>query len=165
MAKDDKSIATKLEINLPFKLGKMTLEPDEAQQNAAWELYVELTTRIAVQSLGPDEGLVREALTSLYRLFDITRDILRRAGPRVAKGSESLGPVAINVLNIGLRPFLAKWHPELQTYEARRPENVSPREHEENWERIKEVRAELEELRKELSTYADALSKIARVDL
>jgi hypothetical protein len=163
MGKDDKVKATKLEVNLPFKLGKLVFEPDEVQQKAAWELYVELTTRIAVEPLGKDEGLVREALSSLYRLFDITRDILRRAGPVVAMGDNSLGPVAIDVLNKGLRPFLAKWHPALQTYEKQRPDDISPREHEDNWDHIREAREELENLRKELSIYADALAKIAGI--
>ncbi|MCD4673622.1 MAG: hypothetical protein K8R77_13235 [Anaerolineaceae bacterium] len=165
MAKEDKVKAAKLEIGLPFDLGKITLVPDDAQKNAAWELYVELTTRIAVQELKDDEGLVREALTSLYRLFDITRGILRAAGPGVAKGPNSLGKVAIDVLNVGLRPFLAKWHPTLQTYEAQRPDGVSPREHEDAWERIGEVRQELEALRQELAIYADVLAKIAGIEL
>jgi hypothetical protein len=42
-------------------------------------------TRIAVVSLGPDEGLLREALASLHSLFAITRDILRRYGPNIAE--------------------------------------------------------------------------------
>ena len=161
MAKSDKVKATKLEIGLPFGIGKLEFEPDEAEMNAAWELYVELTTRIAVQELSDDEGLVREALTSLYRLFDITRGILRKAGPGISHGPGSLGPVAIAVLNKGLRPFLAKWHPVLQTYEETRPEGVSPRDHEDNWEKIGIIRSELRVLREELSTYAIALSQIA----
>ncbi|MCH7662281.1 MAG: hypothetical protein IH859_00215 [Chloroflexi bacterium] len=164
MVKDEKSKVTKLEIGLPFNLGKITLEPDKAQQYAAWELYVELTTRISVQSLAKEEGLVREALSSLYNLFNITRDILRRAGPSVAQGSDSLGPIAIDVLNLGLRPFTSKWHPELQIYESQRPENLSPKEHEDNWEMIGIAREELETLREELSIYADALAKIAGVN-
>jgi len=166
MAKDDKIKATKLEIGLPFDLGKITFEPDDAQKIAAWELYVELTTRIAVQELKDDEGLVREALSSLYSLFDITRGILRKAGPGVAKhGSNSLGAVAIAVLNVGVRPFLAKWHPALQTYEAQRPDGVSPREHEDKWNKIVDIRQELKALRGELAIYALALEQIAGVEL
>jgi len=78
---------------------------------------VELTTRIAVQPLNPEEGLLREALSSLYSIFGVTREILHKAGPSVAKGPNSFGPVAIEVLNKGLRPFLAKWHPLLFTHE------------------------------------------------
>jgi len=156
--------ATKLVVGLPFELGKLEFEPDEAERRAAWELYVELSTRIAVQPLGPDEGILREALTSLYNVFGATREILREAGPRVARGRNSVGAVAIKVLNVGLRPFLSKWHPLLQEYEAKRPPDVSVRDHERNWEREAELREELNELRKEMIVYADALAQIAGVD-
>jgi hypothetical protein len=33
-----------------------TWEPDQAERDAAWELYVELVTRIAVAQLGPGGG-------------------------------------------------------------------------------------------------------------
>lgn len=39
-----------------------TWEPDEAERRAAWELCVELITRVAVVKLGTAEGLLREAL-------------------------------------------------------------------------------------------------------
>src|SRR3990172_8420192 len=117
--------ATKLTVNLPFKLGQLEFEPDEVQQRAAWELFVELSTRIATQPLGPEEGLLREALTSLYSIFAATRDVLRRAGPSVATGPNSLGPVAVDVLNKGLRPFPAQWHPLLQSWEQVRIPSTS----------------------------------------
>jgi hypothetical protein len=60
-------------------------EPESAERDAAWELYVELVTRVAVVPLGPGEGVLREALGSLYSLFGSTRDILRRGGPAVAR--------------------------------------------------------------------------------
>ncbi len=64
-----------VELALPF-LGKISGEwaPDEAERLAAWEMYVELATRITVQPLTPDEGLIREALTSYYSLFATTRE-------------------------------------------------------------------------------------------
>jgi hypothetical protein len=67
-----------LVIGLPFNLGQLEFEPDEIQQMAAWELYVELATRIAVRPFGADEGLMREALSSLYSIFGTTRDVLRQ---------------------------------------------------------------------------------------
>src|SRR5438876_4543781 len=63
----------------------------DVERRAAWKLYVELNTRIATQPLRPSEGLLREALSSLYAIFGITRDILKEAGPGVARGQESLG--------------------------------------------------------------------------
>ena len=136
---------------------------DEARL-AAWELYVELQTRIAVQPLGEDEGLLREALNSLYSLFATTREVLRKAGPDVGAKKDSVGGIAIAVLNQGLRPFLSKWHPELQAWESRRPDETDPRAHEDSWPKVKSSRRELEQLRKRLARYSRALARISGVD-
>jgi hypothetical protein len=157
--------ATKLTISLPFGLGQLEFEPDEVQQRAAWELYVELTTRIVGQSLGPDVGLEREALSSLYSIFCASREILRQAGPQVAQGPNSFGPVAIEVLNKGLTPFLAKWHPLLLAHEQKRPPDVSARDHERSWEKASEFRRELAQVQEQMMIYARALAKIAGVTL
>src|SRR3954454_6461879 len=91
----------KVSLNLPFGLGgvEQTWEPNDAERRAAWELYVELATRVATVSLPADAGLQREALTSLYALFGVTREILRRYGPEVAQpkdtGSASFGTLAV----------------------------------------------------------------------
>ena len=99
-------------------------EPDQSEQTAAWEMYVELITRVAVVEMGPSQGLLREALDSLYSLFDSTRAILRQHGPSVArvkgKGSYSFGYLAVIILNQVLRPVLAEWHPKLLDYESQR---------------------------------------------
>src|SRR5436305_7365354 len=94
---------------------------DREQQNAAWEMYVELVTRIAMRALPDDQGLLREALTSLYSLFAETRRILKEHGPGVARelsrDAITFAHLAVAVLNVVLRPFLSKWHPALEEYE------------------------------------------------
>jgi hypothetical protein len=89
-------------LGLPFNLGSIagTWEPDDQERRAAWELYVELITRISVEDLKEQEGFLREALSSLYTLFNTTRDILRRYGPDVAtpKGS----PICRSVRSLSL---------------------------------------------------------------
>jgi hypothetical protein len=149
--------------NLPFGIGGVEWEPDRTEREAAWSLYVELVTRIAVQPLEEGRGLLREALTSLYSLFASTREILRAAGPNVGIRPESVGGIAISVLNNGLRPILSRWHPELQVWENKCPSDVSPKEHEEQWADSPSLRSELEALREDLSRYADALAEIAGV--
>jgi hypothetical protein len=163
MAPKSKVKATKLVVGLPFSLGSLELQNDEVQQRAAWSLYVELSTRIAVQPLDENEGILREALTSLYNVFNITRQILREAGPDVAKGPKSLGWIAIDVLNKGLRPFLVKWHPLLKAYEEKKLVDLTTVEHERKWERSPELRKELELVRQQMVIYVDALAKIAGI--
>lgn len=99
-----------LTLGLPFNLGNATIVVGEAERIAAWKLYVEMSTRIFTQPLTSGNGSVREALSSLYQLFDVTRAILKEAGPDIGKNPGGLGPIAIRILNDGLRPFLTKWH-------------------------------------------------------
>lgn len=164
MPSKQKVKAKKLTVGLPFNLGSLELENDEAQQRAAWALYVELSTRIAVQPLGENEGILREALTSLYNLFNITRQILRETGPEVANGPHSLGAIAIEVVNKGLRPLLVKWHPLLKEYEERKSQETTTVDHERAWDRAQELRKELEEVRQQMVIYVEALAKIAGIE-
>jgi hypothetical protein len=164
MGKGDPAKLKKVSVSLPFGLGSAEWEADSTQRRAAWALYVELVTRVAVQELANDVGLVREAMNSLYTLFGTTREILREAGPDVGASRESVGGLAIAVLNQGLRPFLTKWHPPLQIWEAQRPNEKSPKEHEQAWSEEPILRQELATLRGELEIYAQALAKVAGVD-
>jgi hypothetical protein len=163
MAKLDTAVIKEVSMSLPFGIGSVKWEVDSTERDAAWSLYVELVTRVAVQSLELDQGLVREALTSLYSLFGTTREILKQAGPRVGASKNSVGGIAIRVLNDGLRPFLARWHPLLQIWEAQKPPSASPKEHELAWSEEAKLRGELENLRQDLHKYANALAAISGV--
>jgi hypothetical protein len=136
-------------------------EPDPRQRDAAWALYVELSTRIATQELDLEVGLVREALDSLHAMFAVTREILRKEGPHVGMGPETVGGVAVRVLNAGIRPFLAKWHPRLADWESRKDPHTSARVHERAWPDEPKCRGELAKLQRGLSTYAETLGQIA----
>lgn len=155
-------------LDLPFIGGiEGTWEPDETERKAAWEMYVELITRISVVELKPDEGLLREALSSLYSLFDTTRKILRQSGPSVAqpKGKDniSFGYLAVSILNVVIRPVLAKWHPLLLDYEHTRPSLISPLAYERNWDRYEDLRQVLNDVRLILINYANLLAEVAEV--
>ena len=163
MAKKDPAVLREVSVSLPFGIGSAKWEADPTERNAAWSLYVELVTRIAVQSLASDRGLLREALNSLYTLFGTTREILKAAGPEVGASRESVGGIAIAVLNNGLRPFLTEWHPALEDWEAKRPSGISKKEHEQNWPEAPRLRQGLADLRSDLEQYANALAKIAGV--
>jgi hypothetical protein len=154
-------------LNLPFLQITGTWEPNDDERKAAWELYVELITRISTVPLGPDEGLLREALASLYSLFATTRDILRRYGPDAAEpkphGQYSFGFLAVAMLNYGLRPVLARWHPALEDWEASRPIDRPRGEHERAWEHASDLRASLDTTRDALTQYARLMASACGV--
>lgn len=140
-------------------------EPVEAERKAAWELYAELATRVSTVELGPEDGFLREALSSFYSLFGTTRDILRRYGPGVAPrrgpGEITFGALAVTVLNQALRPVLATWHPRLAAYESLRPADVDPVSYERGWEHAAALREEIARVREVLVALANALSEVA----
>jgi len=95
---------TCLKIKTPFL--DMEWKPQDEDKEAAWELYIELLTRIATQPLPTEHGDEETALTSVYKLFGLTREIIRRTGRHCIEFTK----IAIVVLNQVTRPFTAKWH-------------------------------------------------------
>lgn len=98
---------TSLKLTTPFL--EMQWEPRDEDRTAAWELYVELITRVATQGLDPDEGDEAAALKSVYELFPLTRDTIKRNGRHCINFTR----IAVVVLNQRVRPFTAKWHPRV----------------------------------------------------
>lgn len=164
MAKQSPAVLKEVSVSLPFGIGSAKWQADATERNAAWALYVELVTRIAIQSLDSDQGLLREALNSLYVLFGTTREVLKSSGPQVGASRHSVGGIAIAVLNNGLRPFMTRWHLALEDWEMQRPDKISKKAHEQSWAEAPQMRQELEQLRKDLGQYATALAKIAGVE-
>jgi hypothetical protein len=136
--------------SLKIKLGFLEGEfhPRDPDRAAAWELYVELLTRVTTQSIAPEDGEEQAALDSVYSIFPLTRDILRRHG----SGSGEFAKLAIPVLNQIVRPFVATWH--------RR--SLTGAFSESN--RCREFRADLSALQPRLRNYTRALADMAQVE-
>ncbi len=117
-------------------------------RNAAWELYVEMLTRVVTQPLPSEDGDDGTALDSVYSLFPTTREILRRHGPKAAQFAK----IAIPILNQKVRPFTAKWH-RLSVAGAFDDED-----------RRTEFRGELKALQATLRDYNRMLAEIAGVE-
>ena len=135
-----------LKINLGCLEGEFS--PNDPDREAAWELYIELLTRVATQHLSPEEGEEKTALDSIYAIFSITRDILRTHGP----GCGEFAKLAIPVLNQIIRPFTAKWH------------RLSLTGTFEEEAKCQQFRIDLAALQQNLRAYTKALSDMANVE-
>jgi hypothetical protein len=91
-------------ITFDVKLFSIEWEPNTSEVNAAWEMYVELISRISTQPLKLQDGEDSSALESLHSLFGITRFILKKYGPTTYEFSK----LAILILNDVIRPFTSK---------------------------------------------------------
>lgn len=79
--------------------------PLEADGAAAAALHLQLVSRIATRTLEYRHGVEATALNSLYRLFEITRQLCKDNLKAV-----HFERIAWHVLNVHVRPFTAKWH-------------------------------------------------------
>lgn len=136
--------------------------PDmSGERSLAWEMHVALASRIAAVRLGPDEGLLEEALDSLHKVFDGAREALTKYPAPPSLTADSAHTVVVGLLNDGLRPFLVKWHPRLQAHAELRPRGVPTLAHEREWEQAAQLRAELADLQILLRDVAERLATLA----
>jgi hypothetical protein len=137
---------TSLKINLKFL--EMEWAPQEADKDAAWEMYIELLTRITTQHLAPADGDEKAALDSIHKLFELTREIIRRH----KRDCIEFTKIAVVILNQVIRPFTAKWHRESIAGAFDNPD------------RRQEFRAELVALQETLRRYTQMLADMAGVE-
>jgi hypothetical protein len=135
-------------LKLSFGFLDAEFSPSDPDRAAAWDLYIELLTRIATQSLRPEDGDEQAALDSIYAIFNETRGVLRSHG----SGCGEFAKLAIPVLNQIIRPFTAKWH------------RLSLAGAFQNADRCKEFRKELAALQLRLRGYTKALAAMAEVE-
>lgn len=126
----------------------MEWNPSDPDKDAAWDLYIELLTRITTQPLPDEDGVEKTALSSIFSLFAITRQTLKVHGRSCIEFSR----VAVIVLNQVVRPFTAKWH--------RKSENGAF----ESEEECANFRVELQALQVQLRNYTGLLADLANVE-
>ena len=135
-------------VKFNLKFAEATFVPTDTDARAAWDLYVEMLTRIATQPLPVGHGDERAALESVYSLFPTTRAILLQHGRKAI----NFGKIAIPVLNQIVRPFTARWHREALAGSFDDPAHC----------RI--FRDELKALQTELRNYNRLLAELAGVE-
>ena len=137
---------TSLRIKAPFL--DMEWRPQDSDKAAAWDLYIELLTRITTQPLEDTHGDEETALKSIYTIFPLTREIIKKSGGHCIEFTK----IAIIVLNQKIRPFTAKWH-RLSIQGAFADES-----------QCKQFRLELSEIQSTLNIYTKMLGDMAGVE-
>ena len=127
---------------------EMEWKPNEKDKDVAWSLYIELLTRMTTQPLPEKHGDEKTALTSVYSLFELTRQIIKNDG----RGCIEFTKIAIIILNQVVRPFTTKWH------------KASLKGAFEKEEKNKEFRNELCQVQEKLRIYTKMLADMAGVE-
>ena len=136
----------KAKVKTPFIDMEFTFE--NADKKAAWALYIELITRVTTQRLEEGSGDEKGVLTSLSGVFQLTRDVLKDAGPDCV----NFAKIATVILNHVIRPFTSKWHPISLTDAFTYPGNIA------------EFRSELADLQDDMRVYIFMLADIIGIE-
>jgi hypothetical protein len=135
-----------LKIKLYFL--EMEFKPNDVDRDAAWEMYVELLTRITTQAMPAEHGDEQTALESVHSLFETTRDVIKKHTRHCLQFTK----IAVVVLNQIIRPFTAKWHKLSLAGAFNDPAQCA------------EFRKELEQLQAQLKKYTAMLGSMAGVE-
>ena len=126
----------------------MEWKPNDADKDAAWDMYIELLTRITTQKIPEAHGDEKTALDSVYKLFPLTREIIRTHGRDCIEFTK----IAVVVLNQVIRPFTADWHKKSLAGAF------------EDKEQREKFRGDLEKLQRQLRNYTKMLADMAGVE-
>jgi hypothetical protein len=149
---------TEVKVNVPH-ISQLTFVVNNDSRQVAWQLFVETVTRVSTQPLEEGEGVVREALTSLYGLFATTREILKATRPSTSvTAGRTVEQFAVAMLNQELRPFLSKWHPALSRFELEHPGEA-----EASWPGNAACRQELRIVQSRIYDYAIGFAQLAGI--
>jgi len=133
------------------KRGDNCWAPSDEDRALAWDIYIELHSRVSTQSLDDKQGNDLAALESIHNLFSIARERMQFHGIQCANTSTLI----MLFLNQYLREFMTKWHKfSIQ----------------ENWKDgggvINEnFRSELKGIQESLESFSTALSHLAGANI
>lgn len=103
-------------VTLGIGNSSMTLKYNRKDQEIAYKLWVELSTRKIGLEFDPEYDVISEVYDSWYAFFGIARDLMKDIPCEKLDSSSDLIELTGNVLNVGLRPHLTKWQAKFRKW-------------------------------------------------
>lgn len=97
------------EVNLGIGNSSVKLSYSKKDQEIAYKIWVELSTRKIGLCFDKENDVIKEVYDSWYKFFGITRELLKDIPVNRIPYSGDLIELTETVLNIGLRPHLTRW--------------------------------------------------------
>lgn len=151
-----------------FDLGignsKIKLSYNKKDQEVAYKLWVELSTRKIGIPFDEEHDVIVQVYDSWYEFFKIAREILKEIPAERIPYSNELINLSEQVLNEGLRPHLTKWQAEFRMWyekEVKTSQNLSPQEIQIKYPKIDLLITDLKNTNKHMIEYKKLMGKIA----
>ncbi len=146
--------------------GKISFRPNLEDQQIAYAIWVELSTRKIGLSIDLAHDVIAEIYDSWYHFFSITRELIKDIPVSKVKhdSTQKIISLSINVLNEGLRPHLTTWQARFRHwYErelAKAGDDVDPQSLQAKYPKFKELEAQLLAVNQRLIRYREKMREL-----
>lgn len=145
---------------------KITFKPNLRDQEIAYKIWVELSTRKIGLPIDLEHDVISEVYDSWHNFFSITRELIKDIPVNKVKHSSTrkIITLSIGVLNDGLRPHLTKWQArfrrwyDLQLLGAK--DDIDPQSIQAKYPKFDELKEDLEIVNKRLMAYREKMKEL-----
>ena len=154
-----------------FGLGnqKITLKPNAADRQIAYQIWVELNTRKVGLPLDLNNDVIDDVYSSWYSFFGVTRDLIKEipASKFRRVETERLVRLSIDILNVGVRPHLTEWQARFRRwYQKALTDNanveMAPQDIQKMFPFFNELQEDLLKVNSELIMYRKSMYQIVK---
>lgn len=143
---------------------KIRLKPNSIDQQVAYQIWVELTTRKIGLEIDLENDVISEIYDSWYNFFGITRAMIKEipVSKVQKKSTQEIIRLSIDVLNTGLRPHLTKWQARFRRWYNKKLDDpnyaeCTPQEIQKAFPQYDELTREMLDINKKLMSYRTQL--------
>lgn len=149
---------------------KIKLSPNVTDQQIAYKIWVELSTRKIGIPIDVTNDVISELYDSWFNFFSVTRELIKDVPVQKFRrnDTEKIVNLSIEVLNQGVRPHLTLWQARFRRWyenQLRLEENadVYPQDIQKNFPQFSELVHDLLKVNKQLINYRQKMYEIVTV--
>ena len=151
------------EVNLGIGNSSVKLSYNKKDQEIAYKIWVELSTRKIGLRFDKENDVIKEVYDSWYKFFGTTRELLKDIPVNSIPYSGNLIELTEKVLNIGLRPHLTRWQAKYRKWYEEELKNNSgtPQEIQKEYPEYAALIEDLLETNERMIEYKRLMKRIA----
>lgn len=154
-----------------FGLGdqKIKLSPNVTDQQIAYKIWVELSTRKIGIPIDTSNDVISEIYDSWFNFFSVTRELIKDVPVQKfrRKDTEQIVRLSIEVLNHGIRPHLTLWQARFRRWYENQLKldtniDIHPQDIQKNFPQFSELESDLLEVNQRLINYRQKMYEIIK---
>jgi hypothetical protein len=146
--------------------GKLSFRPNVADEQIAYAIWVELSTRKIGLPIDLKHDVIWEIYDSWHTFFSVTRELIKDIPVNKIRNdsTKKIVMLSIRVLNEGLRPHLTTWHARFRHWYERElqkaGDDIDPQSIQAKYPRFAELEEDLLDVNAKLIRYREKMQEL-----